>query len=94
MSKTAPKLKFTGKVKELMCLDSHITILDNKVALIENCKQIIECNNVLARVNTSDFTVEIWGNNLFLNSFSNNNVEVRGVIDTISLTSRSKKERN
>lgn len=93
MKKRAPEFKFKGKVKELMCLDSHITIHDNRAALVENCKQIIECNEVLAKIKTTNYLIEIWGKELFLNNFTNNSVEVRGTIESINLTADRKKER-
>ena len=65
MNKTDAKSKIIGKTKEFMSLNSHITILDNRAAIIENCKQILECNEVLARILTGSFEVEIWGKDLF-----------------------------
>ena len=92
MNKPVPKLKFTGKVKEFMSLDSHITIIDNKSVLVENCKQILECNDVLARLVTGRFIIEIWGKELFLNNYTSNTVEVRGVIESVNLVSKGKRE--
>lgn len=92
MSKTESKLSFAEKTKEFMSLNSHITILDNKSAVIENCKQILECNEVLARILTGSFEIEIWGKDLFLNNYCTECVEVRGVIESINLSARSKRE--
>lgn len=92
MKNSAPNFKFTGKAKELMNINDHITIIDNKAALIENCKQILECNEVLARVLTRNFEVEIWGKDLSLNNFCTECVEVRGQIQSINLTAKRKNE--
>lgn len=92
MNKYASKLKFIDKAKEVTSLNSHITILDNKTALIENCKQILECNDVLTRILTGSFEIEIWGKDLFLNNYCTESVEVRGVIESIKLTAKSKRE--
>lgn len=93
MNKQLPNLKYKGKAKEFMCLNSHITILDNKTALIENCKQIIECNEVLVKVSTKCFEIEVWGNGLTLNNYCTESIEVRGKIESIKLMERASRER-
>lgn len=93
MERKAPNIKFTGKAKEFMCLNSYINILDNKKVIIENCKQILECNEVLARVATGSFQVEIWGHGLSLSNYCTDSVEVTGVVESVALTSRRLKER-
>lgn len=93
MKKNIPQMKFAGKAKEFMCLNSYINILDNNKVIVENCKQILECNEVLAKVLTGSFQIEIWGNNLSLSNYCFECVEVCGVIETVSLTSRRLKER-
>ena len=81
-------LNRVGKVKETFCLNSHITIIDDAVAVIENCKQILECNEILAKVLTHRFEVEIWGENLKLSNFCTESVEIRGKIKSINLTAK------
>lgn len=78
--------------KEIVCLNSHITILDNIAVIIENCKQIIECNEILAKVQTGKFEVEVWGTDLTLSNFCSECVEIRGRISSINLISRKTKE--
>lgn len=93
MKQSSPKLRFAGKAKELMCLNSYINILDNKKVIIENCKQIIECNEVMARIMTGSFQVEIWGKDLSLSNYCSESIEVCGTIESVALTSRRIKER-
>ena len=94
MNKPDTKIKFAGKAKEFMSLNSHITILDKKAGVREKCKEILECNEVLARILTGNFEVEIWGKDLFLNNYCTECVEVRGIIESINLTLRSKREKD
>ncbi len=93
MKKNQPNLKFTGKAKEFMCLNSYINILDNTKVVVENCKQILECNEVLARICTGSFQIEIWGHDLSLSNYCEEYIEVNGVIESVSLVSRRLKER-
>lgn len=82
---------FNG-IKEFACLNSHITILDNTIAVIENCKKIIECNEILAKVLTGKFEVEVWGTDLSLSNFCSDCVEVRGKINSVNLIPKKAKE--
>lgn len=93
MKKTRPDLSFFGKVRELSYLSSYINIIDNNAAVIENCKQIIECNEVMAKVLTGSFEVEIWGSGLALSNYCTESVEIRGRIESVKLVSRKVRER-
>ena len=87
-------LKVVSNAKETFCLNSHITIIDDKVVVVENCKQILECNEILAKVLTHKFEIEIWGENLTLSNFCTESVEVRGKIKSINLNNKSSKEKD
>ncbi|WP_295208886.1 YabP/YqfC family sporulation protein [Ruminococcus sp.] len=88
-----PNIKFLGKVRELSYLSSYINIIDDSAVLIENCRQITECTEVLARVSTGSFEVEIWGSGLSLSNYCTNCVEVRGQIQSVKLArTRSRHE--
>ena len=56
-----PDMSFFGKTRELLYLQSYIKINDNSSALVENCRQILECTDVCVRLLTSRFEIEIWG---------------------------------
>ncbi len=59
--KKIPFLSFFGMTKELTALSSYISITDDRAAVIENCKQIVECSEIMAKVLTGSFEIEIWG---------------------------------
>ena len=73
------------KLKEDLCISSTVTVVDNRSVLIEDCKQIIECNEICAKVATTKYEIEIWGNNLTMNNYNLKSVEVLGTITTINL---------
>ena len=50
--KKIPFLSFFGMTKELTALSSYISITDDRAAVIENCKQIVECSEIMAKVLT------------------------------------------
>ncbi len=85
--------KLCDTAKDLVCLNSYINIIDNRQVIIENCRQISECNDVLVKVLTGSFQVEIWGSGLSLNTFTTESVEICGTVETVSITSRRKREK-
>ncbi len=64
---------------------SYITITSDSRVMIEGCRQIIDCSDVMARVLTRRFIVEIWGSGLHADSFSNGSVAVSGRITQVTL---------
>lgn len=74
--------------KEAMYLNSYISIIDNERVIIENCKTILECNDMLVRIITKEFEVEIWGSELSITNYATVSVEVCGTISSVSLQKR------
>ena len=87
--KKIPFLSFFGMTKELTALSSYISITDDRAAVIENCKQIVECSEIM----TGSFEIEIWGSGLTMSNFCSDSVEIRGKIESVKLVSRSIRER-
>ena len=65
----------------------------DRAAVIENCKQIVECSEIMAKVLTGSFEIEIWGSGLTMSNFCSDSVEIRGKIESVKLVSRSIRER-
>lgn len=81
---------FFDKIKHDFYLNSSISILDNNQILVENCKNILECNDILVRIISSDFEIEIWGANLTVTNFSSKTVSVNGEVQTVTFIKRRK----
>lgn len=82
---------FINRTSQIDYLNSHITIYDNRKVVIEKCRQIIECNEILSRVITPNYEIEVWGNDLKMSNYCTQSVEVTGTIQTININ--VKKER-
>ena len=91
--KKIPILSFFGMTRELTSLSSYISITDDKTAVIENCRQIIECSEIMAKVLTSSFEIEIWGSGLTMSNFCTDAVEIKGKIESVKLVSRKLRDR-
>ena len=81
-----------GKLKEKLITVSgaspYITISSDRSVLIESCTSILECNEILVRVRTSQFNIEVSGFDLKLDSYTNSSIEVSGIITGLALERR------
>lgn len=64
---------------------SYIVIEPSEGVRIEGCRQLLECSEVLARVRTRKYTVEILGSGLRADVFSSDTVEIGGNIISVTL---------
>ena len=71
-----------------MYLDSYLHLHGNRQLRLENCRRVLECNELRVRLETRDLTVEIWGTALRVFDYSDNSVLVRGKISTVQLSER------
>ncbi|MFT3951055.1 MAG: YabP/YqfC family sporulation protein [Oscillospiraceae bacterium] len=85
---TKPTLRMVGKMRDLLYLNSCVTITDNTQVLLENCKKIMECTEILVRVQTAEYEIEVWGTGLTMDNYSAASVVVRGTIQNVSIMAR------
>lgn len=78
-----------GKLADLMHKASgsysYITITSDESIMVEGCRNILECSDVLVILRTVKFTVEIFGFDMKVRSFNNDSVEVTGKIRTVEI---------
>lgn len=80
-----------NQVKSSLYMNTNVIINPYKNALIENCKRILECSELLVKIECSDFYIEIWGDNLCIRDYSTSSVEVIGKITSVSFEYRRRK---
>ncbi|MBQ8079303.1 MAG: YabP/YqfC family sporulation protein [Oscillospiraceae bacterium] len=68
-----------------MVLDSYLHLHGKEAVRIENCRRILEYNEVLVRVQTYDLTVAVWGTGLRVFDYNDSEVIVRGDISSVEL---------
>lgn len=71
--------------REVASSDVKITIIAFDEILIENYKNILEYQDILIKVNTFQGAVTIYGFNLKLEQLTDEDIKVKGKIDTIEL---------
>ncbi len=83
---TKPTVRFVGKMRDLFFLNSCVTILDNTSVTIENCTKILECTDVLVKLRSKRFEIEIWGTDMTVDNYSSGGVEVGGIITNVAIS--------
>lgn len=82
------------KARKKLYLNTYIQLIDNEKAIIENCRHIAECNDIMVKLITADFQIEIWGQSLTISDYNKENVIVNGRISSIELTPRRKADKD
>ena len=84
------KIKKYSKLDNLLELPREVASSDIKITingfdeiLIENYKNILEYQDVLIKINTFEGTITIYGFNLKLEQMTDEDIKVKGKIDTI-----------
>lgn len=73
---------------------SYITITSNDSVVVEGCKSISECSDVLVIVSTSEFTVEIYGRDMKLRNYNSDSVEIIGSVYSVNLAKQKRGDRS
>ena len=93
MNKTNTRLGFAGKLKDLACLGSYVTIENDRSVLVENCRQICECSDIRAKVCAGDYFIEVWGNDLKMSEYTQDSGYIYGKVESIKIVRKSFFER-
>lgn len=75
------------KLKKLtykaLYMNTNMMISDNEEIILENCKKILEYNDIYLKVKTSTIVFGVWGENLRIDDFNFNGLIIRGKIHSI-----------
>ncbi len=77
--------KIQKNARKALFLNTYIQIVDNTKAIIENCKHIVECNDIYVKVVTADYNIQIWGFNLTISDYNKEFVIVKGRINSVEI---------
>jgi len=71
---------------DIKSFNTQITVCGNSYMEIENCRRIMEYNDIYLKVRAvSGLVVEVWGANLRLSDYNTDGISVRGKIASIEL---------
>lgn len=86
------KYNLKNKTYEALYYGSNVQLIGNRQAIIENCRHIVECNDIMVKVNTYTSVVTIWGRNLSMSDFNKENIVVNGYISSVDIEQKGKKQ--
>lgn len=70
-------------VKEQLYMNTYMTLTDNTHMEIENCKKILEYNDVYIKIKTATVIISIWGQNLKISDYNTDGIIVNGIFSSI-----------
>jgi hypothetical protein len=71
------------KIKEIIYPDTNVRIENDKIIEIENCKKIIEYNDIHMCVRTYTLEIHVWGENLSADDYGGNEITVKGRVKSV-----------
>ncbi|WP_294404367.1 YabP/YqfC family sporulation protein [uncultured Ruminococcus sp.] len=76
--------------KRVLCLETYIQLRSNRELYLENCRRIVEYNDIRIVIQTTDLTLEIWGSGLEADSRSPECLVIHGDIQALNLKAKGK----
>ena len=70
-------------VKKKLYINTYVNLTDNTHMEIENCKRILEYNDICVKLQTSTLTISIWGKDLRLSDYNRDGIIVDGKFTSI-----------
>lgn len=74
-------------VRDKTYLNTYMALTDNTHMEIENCKKILEYNDVLIKIRTATLTVSIWGSGLSISDYNTDGIVVNGCFSSVEFES-------
>lgn len=71
-----------------LCLETYLQLFGKREIYLENCRRIMEYNDIRIVVQTVELQIEIWGADLQVDSYSPDAVRIHGDIQSLQLTSK------
>ncbi len=70
-------------IKKKLYLNTYMNISDNDHLEIENCKKILEYNDIYVKLRTSTLIISIWGQNIKISDYNTDGIIVDGKFSSI-----------
>lgn len=70
-------------VRDKLYLNTYTALTDNTHMEIENCKKIIEYNDIYIKIQTATITISIWGQDLKISDYNTDGIIIDGIFSSI-----------
>ena len=80
--------------KKKVYFGTSVSITDDSIVEIDNCRRIVEYNDVYIRIKTATVTVSVWGRDLIVNDFNTDGIVINGKISSVEFEREGRNVRN
>jgi sporulation protein YqfC len=80
--------RFTEIGRKWFCLQTMMQITGNQMLRIENCRRILEYNDIRIVLQTTDLQLSVWGKNLQVDAYATDAVLIHGELQAIELAQK------
>lgn len=80
--------KITDIARKKLYLNTHLLITDNNLIEIENCKKVVEYNDIYLKILTSNMILEVLGSELSISDYNTDGIIIRGKISSVEFMKR------
>lgn len=70
-------------VRDKAYINTYMALTDNTCLEIENCKKILEYNDVRVKIRTATLIVSIWGSGLSISDYNTGGIVVNGSFSSV-----------
>ncbi len=78
--------RIRNTARRILRLQTYLQMQGNRKLYLENCRRILEYNDILIVVQTTDMILEIWGADLRTDSRTPDSLCIHGEIQSITFT--------
>lgn len=75
--------------KKWLYLNTYMNLTDNTHLELENCKKILEYNDIFVKIKTATLIVSVWGENIKLSDYNTDGIIIDGKFTTIEFEEAS-----
>ncbi len=80
--------KLTENTQRALFMEAGIHISGNRELILENCRRIEECSDVLMSLSCGRILVNVWGSDLRAFDYKTGGLVIRGKISRVELEER------
>ena len=66
-----------------------VTVVGDSEVHIENCRRLLECNDIKCSILSAGYLVEVWGTELSAAAFAGGSASVSGKIQSVNIARRN-----
>lgn len=86
--------KLINSGRSAIYMNTIIHIKDNNTIELENCRCIMEYNDIFIKVKTANLIVQVWGKNLMAHDYNKDGITITGEILSVEFAKIQSRKSN